>query len=499
MNRWIPAALTAGLLLGSQAPAIAQTTTVAEDMKAAVSAYAEEQKTAFVKEQSKAAIISLYRKLYGSGANKTLVRTLGTVALNADEINTLAENAAKAIVSGDPESVKAASSQVALALGQTLAKGIKDPKLRQQLAGALGKVDKINEIADVLGQAAGGDSTAAQEYAGRALIAMTPAAGLFTAVEAATGTMKYAKGKFVDGELEGLYQQYLKDGGDGPEKVRGQLETLGGYAYLIRDRRPEIEAEKVAAISSASLEPSERVREHLTQTTEREVIDDILDKFAARLAQEKKRAQAAAAAKQAEAEAAVALEALDWACRAGYGKDWKSKYAFNYQRFIEITQSRVRADGVLDPHDPKHIGAMARLLSTRMVYGEDSDEYRKQLKDFNGYRTSLVGTAGPSEPPAEAVAPAETSEANGACGSGDSQADQLWANALQLEKAGQFKAALAALKQSVALCPDAERSARIAPLREKVIMAVINHVAAGVKASIPDIKATTDLIRPVGQ
>lgn len=496
MNRRIPAILAAGLLLGSQGLGVAQTTTVTEDMKAAVIAYAEAQKTAFVKDQSKAAIISLYKKLYGSGANKTLVRTLGTVALNADEINTLAENAANAIVSGAPESVMAASSQVAIALGQTLTKGIEDPKLRRQLAGALGKVDKINEIADVLGQAAGGDSTAAQEYVGRALIAMTPAAGIFTAVEVATGTMKYAKGKFVDGELEGLYQQYLRDGRDGPEKVRGQLETLGGYAYLIRDRRPEIEGEKAAAISKASLEPSERVREHLTRTTEKEVIDDILERFAARLVQEKKRAEATTAAEQAEAEATVVLDALDWACRTGYGEDWTSKYAFNYQRFIEITQSRVRTDGILDPHDPKHIGMMARLLSTRLVYGEDSEEYRKQLKDFNDYRTSLVGTIG--LPPSKPSAPTETSEANGACGSDNSQADQLWANALQLEKEGRFEAALAALKQSVALCPDAERSARIAPLHDKMWIAWAEKVGANVKKAIPDVKEPTLLIGPAG-
>lgn len=143
MNRRISIGLVAALgLYVTVGAATAQTTTITEDMKAAVAAYADEQAKEHIKQSSKAAITALYKKLYGSGANKILVRTLGTVALSAEEINTLAENAANAMVRGDPESVKAASSQVAIALGQTLTKGLKDPQLRTQMAGLLGNVTR---------------------------------------------------------------------------------------------------------------------------------------------------------------------------------------------------------------------------------------------------------------------------------------------------------------------------------------------------------------------
>ena len=111
MTRRLSIGLVAALgLCVAVSAATAQSTTITEDMKAAVTAYADEQTKEHIKQSSKAAITALYKKLYGSGANKTLVRTLGTVALSAEEINTLAENAANAIVRGDPESVKAASS-----------------------------------------------------------------------------------------------------------------------------------------------------------------------------------------------------------------------------------------------------------------------------------------------------------------------------------------------------------------------------------------------------
>ncbi|OYW66485.1 MAG: hypothetical protein B7Z40_11405 [Bosea sp. 12-68-7] len=163
-----------------------------EDARDAARAYADEKAKETIKEQSRAAITALYKKVYKSGANQRLLRTLGEVALSAEEINTLADNAAHAMTSGDPEAVKAASGQVAIALGRTLAKGLADPELRKQMIGALGNVDQVNEFAEAMGSAAGGDRQAAYEYLGRALIAVTPAAGVIAAAEAVKGAMTYA-------------------------------------------------------------------------------------------------------------------------------------------------------------------------------------------------------------------------------------------------------------------------------------------------------------------
>ena len=467
MTRWVStvAALAIGLAIFLPASAAAQTTTIAEDMKSAALAYAEEKKADVIKEQSKAAITALYKKLYGSGANKTLMRALGTVALSAEDINKLAENSAKAIYSGDPESVKAAASQLAIGLGHTLTTAIKDPQLRQELAGALGSVDKVNEIAEVLGKAAGGDSKAAMEYAGRALIAATPAAGIFTVAESAVGSMKYVHGKFVDAEIEDLYRRYAIGDEDTRAAIREELESSGPYYHIIGQRRRELEAEKLEAISGATVEPGENLREKLTTATEREVVDGILETFAARTVRDKQTAASLAASKQAEAEATAMLETLGSVLRNGYGKDWANKYSFNYKRFVEIVQTNINRDGVLDPHDGVHVEAMSRLLATRMVYGAGSEEYREELKDFNDYRQILSGNAdlpksGTDIPDETADEPPLIEDADCQPGSQERvQADRLWAEAqASLKKPTERDATmLDRMEQSTALCPDPQR------------------------------------------
>jgi len=239
MRSWrlsvLPALVMAGTLsLTPLHPALAQApTTWQEDAKKAALDYADEQAKEVIKSQSQAAITALYQKLYKSGANKTLVRQLGTVALSANEINKFAENAANAMNSGDPAKAKAASEEVAVALGKTLANGIKDPALRKQMAGVLGNLDKVTEAAAVLGKAAGGDPQAAYEFLGRAFIAATPAAAAFTAVETAAGVVNYAKGKFVDSTIEELYQEYAKGDEQTREAIRTRLPYLLAFGPAI--------------------------------------------------------------------------------------------------------------------------------------------------------------------------------------------------------------------------------------------------------------------------
>lgn len=499
MNRWISAmaawALVLAILL--PAPVFAQSTTITDDMKAAALAYAETKKNEILKEQSKAAITALYKKLYGSGANKDLMRALGTVALSAGEINTLAENAANALYSGNPENVKAAASQVAIGLGQTLTTAIKDPQLRKDLVSALGSVDKVNEIANVLGKAAGGDRTAAMEYAGRALIAATPAAGIFTAAETAIGVMKYAHGKFVDAELEDLYRRYAAGDADTRAAIRQELEVSGPYHHIVGDRRRELEAEKIAAISQATAEPGERLREKLTRTTEGEVVDSLLENFAARVVRERQSAAALAAARQAEAEASAMLDAFGSVLRNGYGKDWADKYSFNYERFLQIVKQTVIRDGVLDPHDLSHVGALSGLLATRMVHGADSPEYQDRLKDFNEFRQILSGK--PTPPAPEQPEPGAAPEAEASVTMGDpcppasqkrKEADRLWAQveSLKMQKR-QDAAMLAIMEKSVALCPDRAR------VKDRNIWKVVINVADGVSKAAPAIKDAIETVR----
>lgn len=400
------AVLLAGTLALSTPAAFAQApSTWQEDAKKAAIGYADEKAKEVIKSQSQAAITALYQKLYKSGANKTLVRQLGTVALSANEINKFAENAANAVTSGDPAKAKAASEEVAVALGKTLANGIKDPALRKQMAGVLGNIDKFNEAADVLGKAAGGDPQAAYEYLGRAFIAATPAAAAFTAVETAAGVVSYTKGKFVDGTIEELYQEYAKGDQYTRDAIRERLETLPLYSSIIRDRKIELADQRADDISQATAEPSDAIRERLTSASDAEVIDDIFQTFAARTKQEQSAAAVEKARADAQAEAGLMMEALDSAAFGKYGRDWYAKHPYNLERFTQLIRDKLKKDGVLDPHNAIHIKAMASLLSTGLVHGTNSKEYLDQLAKFREYRTMVAKHSGltiePEQPAAD--------------------------------------------------------------------------------------------------
>ncbi|MHB0951236.1 MAG: hypothetical protein ACYC10_04850 [Allorhizobium sp.] len=401
----LAAVLASALSLAPLAAALAQApTTWQEDAKKAALDYADEQAKEVIKSQSQAAIVALYKKLYKSGANKTLVRQLGTVALSANEINKFAENAADAMTSGDPEKVKAASEEVAVALGKTLANGIKDPALRKQMAGILGNIDKVNEAADVLGKAAGGDPQAAYEYLGRAFIAATPAAAAFTAIETAAGVVSYAKGKFVDSTIEELYQEYAKGDEYTRDAIRQQLETQGLYSSIIRDRKIELADQRADDIAQATAEPGDAVRERLTAASDEEVVDDILQTFAARTKQEQSAAVVEKARADAQAEAELMVEALDTAAYGKYGRDWWTKHPYNLGRFTQLIRDRLNKDGVLDPHNAIHIKAMSNLLSTGLVHGTNSKEYQEQLAKFEEYRDVVASHSGLTEEPQQPAA-----------------------------------------------------------------------------------------------
>lgn len=496
-------ALVLGLLgasvLTSCISAFAQPTTIAQDMIAATKRYVAEKSEEVIKAQSKQAIIAAYKKLYRSGADKRMLRALGTVALSAEEIDTFADNMAKATVLGDPEGVKGVGQQVALALGQKLVAGLSDPQLRGQMGELLGSVEKVNEIADVVGQAAGGDTKAAMEFAGRAIIAATPAAAIFTAGETAVGVMKYANEKFTDDSLEDLYRRYTDGDADEREQIRRKLESDRVYSYIIRDRRMELAAEKEEAIRLATAVLSDRLRERLLEAREADVIDDILQNFNARAERERVAAIREAASVKAAAQATAMLEALNSTARNRWGKDWSQTRVYDLDRFMQTIRERMRNDGVLDPDNPRHIAAMSRLLSTRLVHGANSEEYRRQLSDFEEYRRTIRGDIVPVSAPAqEAGAPAGVKQGRDtSCAAGSpnrNEADRLWREVLALEKGGNFTSARKTLQRSLAICPDSKRAAYDKILNDKWMNDWARKVSDGVGKAIPKVKEVTTTV-----
>lgn len=471
----------------------AQPTTIAQDMTAAIGRYVAQKSEETIKEQSKRAIVAAYKQLYrSSGADKRLLRVLGTVALSAEQIDTLADNMAKATVLGDPEGVKGVGQQVALALGEKLLPALSDPQLRGQMGELLGSVDKANEIADVVGQAAGGDTRAAVEFVGRALIMATPAAAIFTAGETAVGVMKYANEKFTDDSLEDLYRRYVDGDADERAQIRRKLESNRVYSYIVRDRRMELAARKEEAIRLATADLSDRLRDRLLKASEGDVIDDILRNFAARAEREHAAAVTQATKAKAAAEARAMLEALDSTACGRWGKDWSQTRSYDLDRYMEAIRERMRADGTLDPDDPRHIAAMSRLLSTRLVHGANSEEYRRQLADFEEYRRTIQGNITPA-PEQGAPAPASTDRSCNAGSPNRNEADRLWRETLALEKRGDFLSARKVLKRSLALCDDKARVAHDEALRKKWMISVATKVADGIRKSMPPIKEITTI------
>jgi hypothetical protein len=163
---------------------------------------------------------------------------------------------------------------------------------------------------------------------------------------------------------------------------------------------------------------------------------------------------------------------------------------------MEAIRERMRADGVLDPDDPRHIAAMSRLLSTRLVHGANSEEYRRQLTDFEEYRRTIQGSVTPAAPEAETGAPAPAST-DRSCNAGSpnrSEADRLWRETLALEKRGDFLSARKVLKRSLALCTDKARLAHDEALRKKWMISVATKVADGVRKAMPPIKEITTTV-----
>ncbi len=441
-------AITATLL--TPAPAFADWV---KDAKDATIKYADDKKDEFVKDQAKAAILALYKKLYRSSADLALSRTLASVAISVPELNKLMNDVAEAYASGDPEKQREAAQKVAVSFGQQLSRLASNSKTRQQLGAIIGSADKVKEVSAVLGNVAAGTDEgrrAAAEYVGQVLINLTPGAGIVGFYQSAYGAMKYANNEYVDSKIEDLYRDY-KNGKLSRDGLITQLESgTAGYHYVIENRRKELEQEKIAAIGAAAGAASERVREHLTKTTQEEIIANILASFDGRIANEKKDAAGKAERDKALKEAETILTELDWAAKGRHGSDWYDKTPVNLDKFTSIVRDKLKADGVLDPNNPLHVKLMSKAASTAVIYGKNSKEYRKVRDELAEAKKSVIEAS--KGAPCLAGSPTEALAA------------RLWRKGKQLAAAGKTSAALPVLKQSLEFCPDEERAKYLAAL-----------------------------------
>jgi hypothetical protein len=431
-----------------------------QDAKEAALKYADQKKDELVKTQSKAAIVALYKRLYAakSKINPKASRALAEVAMAAPDLEKMAEDMADAYGSGDPEKIRAASETVAVKFGEQLARLGSNAESRALLGSMIGKADKVKEISQMLGNATSGTKAgkrAAAEYLGEALIGLTPAAGVIGFYQASVGAMKYAKGEYTDSKVEDLYKAYKNGDAKARELILEQVRAgTGGYAYVIGERRRDLEEQKIAAIGDAADQAGDAVREHLTKTTEEEIIASIVASFEGRIAKEDKDKAQKAARDKAQKEAdAILTELADTAAgKDGVGAMRDNPY--NLEKYISVVRDQFENIPELDPNNLTDLKLISRTLSAGLVYGKNSKEYAAATAALQEVREiALAAHKG-----APCTAGSQTQQL----------ALRLWEQGKRLAGAGQLAEGVSALKKSLEFCPDARRAAQVAALAKGV-------------------------------
>ncbi|TVS05142.1 MAG: hypothetical protein EA407_02830 [Rhodobacteraceae bacterium] len=353
-------------------------------------AYADKKLQDELQKRARATIKAQYKKLLKAGADPTYARALGDLALSASEIDSLSKSLAQAWHSGDTDALRDASNKVSLAMGKQLTKGLSDPALRGHMRKALGSVDTVNQMATVLGSAAGGDPQAAAEFIGKTLIALTPGANVFSAAQTAIGVMRYAGGQFRDWRMEDLYADFAS-GQVTADDLRMRM-TLAGNAWIVRDQMSALRAQKTEDLRLAIGAADDALIAHLTQVSENDIIDSILTGFEARKAREAQERQNQAAAERARADAAEMINQLVMACQDA--PRCQPQPPGTPDSFLDHVRRSLERDPVLSLDDQRDQRAMSRLIAVGIAHGTNSDAYRQALADFDRYRNVVAGIDG---------------------------------------------------------------------------------------------------------
>lgn len=438
-----------------------------KDAVEAAKNFAEAQKNELIKEQSKTAILALYKRLYSTGVKTPLARRLAETAMSVDALDKFAQEAADGLGSGDPDKIRATVQKVQLTLGSELTKFVRDPQLRIHLGTVLGSADKVGEISEILGGAAGSSTgrQKAMEYAGETLIGLSPVGGAMGFFQSAHGAMKYVKAEFEESEVEALYKAYKNRSAESRQFLIEYGMNNAGSAQIVRDRKIEMEKARAELVADASDAMSAKLRDRLIRVTDEDILKDIVATFEGRLQKERAEAAAATEIEKALKEAQIMLGELKDVQDTKHGRGKWEKSQSDLKRFTSTVSKQLNADGVLDPHNPVHIKAMADLLSTAMVNGRDSKSYADKFAKLNELKEGIlkINTGAPKCGP-------ETKRL----------AASLWKKGLSLKKQGNKAAAIPILKQSLEFCPNEERSTYLASLEEpEPTVAVFNGAYTG--------------------
>jgi hypothetical protein len=275
--------------------------------------------------------------------------------------------------------------------------------------------------------------------------------------------MKFVKDRYVDDNIEDLYQHYKAARGSGDDDAAA-AQALGDvdktldkpiYAAIVRDQMAELRQEKTKAIADALGSVDAKLRDHLTGVSDQEVKNSVVASFEGRFDKERNAADVAQKRATAQDQAEEILKELNSVGDERYPmvdkrSVWFEKAPIDLDKFPSMVRDRIIEDGVLDPDNLADLKAMAHALATELLYNQQSPQYAEQLKLIKDREDSLLKTM------------------TGAPCLRDTDvqrlADRLWRKGDRLVAAGKADAARDAFKLSLSYCQDADRSAWLAGL-----------------------------------
>lgn len=373
------------LLLGLFSPISLIADKWEEIVKKASLDYVEKRKNEKIAEYNKKAFLAVYRKIYPdlSKDEKKAFSQLGKLTLNASKLNELAEN----LASADPKKVQSASEEIAINIGTKLSEQINDPYIKGKMTSLLGSTDQIKEISTVLGKVSGGDKKALAKYAANMIINATGGAGVVGFYTKAYETMEYVKDSYMDNTVEDLYQEYKK--GKLNKEDFELRSTLGGYATVIRDRMIKQRNEKLERLGD--VEVSDKLLDHLTNVSDGDIENEMFAGFAARKDKEEKEKKAQESAKKRENDTKSVLKVLSRISREKHGENWLNRAKYDFVAFMEKVYISTKEDKAFNSNSVVDLKILSNLLSTKLVHGQNSEEYKEAFRKFNEIRNRRLG------------------------------------------------------------------------------------------------------------
>lgn len=340
--------------------------------------YADKKKQELKETIYKKSILTIYRKVYPHlpKSDRKAFNKLGKLGLKARDLNNLASD----LASNDPEVVKKAGEKLAIGIGSSLAKQIKTPGVRDKMSKLLGGVEKIKEIATVLGSVSGGDKNAGYKFVADMVINATGGGGVVGFYTTAHGVMKYAKDAYVDATIEEFYQKFKKT--PNRKDLKAYINYGRGNHVAIRDKIITEKKNKLESLGDTSNLPDKLIK-HLTQVDEEEFVDRLITGFKARKVKEEKDKKSKVYEKKMQAQAKEILKRFDRTAQSKYGEKWWIKKPYSLSRFLEMVYENTRKNPRLSAKKTHDLELMSELLSKELIYGKNSQEYQDTLKNFN--------------------------------------------------------------------------------------------------------------------